>query len=138
MIEKKVIVYGCYKPGTKSKTYFMTLKSDIHQKAMDDQKTDEFKNKKKQRYKIEVKNAELKQSHGFQTCKFARLFGMKIHAYLTAFVVNTKRIVKLVTEKQAIFQIDLLGFIQKMDMIENKEKGAYYFINNKLLFQWPP
>ena len=62
---------------------------------------------------------------------------MKIQAYLTAFVVNTKRIVKLVTEKQAIFQIGLLGLIQKMDMIENKEKGAYYFINNKLLFQWP-
>ena len=63
---------------------------------------------------------------------------MKIQAYLTAFVVNTKRIVKLVTEKQAIFQIGLWDLIQKMDMIENKEKGAYYFINNKLLFQWPP
>ena len=128
---------GCYKPGAKSKTYSMTLKSDIHQKAIDYQKTNEFKDRKKQRYKIEAKNAELKQSHGFQTCKFARLFGMKIQAYLTAFVVNTKRIVKLVTEKQAIFQIGLLDLIQKMDMIENKEKGAYYFINNKLLFQWP-
>ena len=34
--------------------------------------------KKKQRYKIEAKNAELKQSHGFQKCKFMGLFGMKI------------------------------------------------------------
>ncbi|MDO5794950.1 MAG: transposase, partial [Turicibacter sp.] len=55
---------GCYKPGAKSKTYSITIKSDIHQKAIDDQKTDEFKEKKKQRYKIEAKNAELKQSHG--------------------------------------------------------------------------
>ena len=62
---------GCYKPGAKSKTYSMTLKSDIHQKAIDYQKTNEFKDRKKQRYKIEAKNAELKQSHGFQKCKFA-------------------------------------------------------------------
>ena len=62
---------GCYRPGAKSKTYSMTLKSDIHQKAIDYQKTNEFKDRKKQRYKIEAKNAELKQSHGFQKCKFA-------------------------------------------------------------------
>ena len=64
---------GCYKPGVKSKTYSITIKSDIHQKAIDAQKTDEFKNKKKQRYKIEAKNAELRQSHGFQKCKFTGL-----------------------------------------------------------------
>lgn len=87
---------GCYKPGAKSKTYSLTIKSDIHQKAIDHQKTDEFKNKKKQRYKIEAKNAELKQSHGFQTCKFTGLFGMKIQAYLTAIVVNSKRIIRLI------------------------------------------
>ena len=129
---------GCYKTGAKSKTYSLTIKSAIHQQAIDYQKTDEFKNKKKQRYKIEAKNAELKQSHGFQKCKFARLFGMKIQAYLTAFVVNAKRMVKLAIEKQAIFQIDLFVLIRKMDMIGNKEKRAYYFQNNKLFFQWPP
>ena len=66
---------GCYKPGAKSITYSITIKSDIHQKAIDFQKTDTFKEKKKQRYKIEAKNAELKQSHGFKRCKFAGLFG---------------------------------------------------------------
>ncbi|MGL4373226.1 MAG: transposase, partial [Turicibacter sp.] len=87
---------GCYKPGAKSKTYSITIKSDIHQKAMNYQKTEEFKTRKKERYKIEAKNAELKQSHGFERCKFAGLFGMKIQAFMSAIVVNSKRIVKLV------------------------------------------
>lgn len=34
---------GCYRPGAKSKTYSITIKSDIYKKAMDYQKTDEFK-----------------------------------------------------------------------------------------------
>ena len=83
---------------------------------------------KKQRYKIEAKNAELKQSHGFQTCKFAETFRHENPGLFNSFLsLITKRIVKLVTEKQAIFQISLLDLIQKMDMIENKEKGAYLF-----------
>ena len=115
----------------------MIIKFDIHQKAINDQKTDEFKDKKKQRYQIEAKTAESKQSHGFQTCKFARLFGMKIQAYLTAFVVNAKRMVKLVSEKQALFQINLDVIKQKMDIIGNKKKEPIILKNNNLLFQWP-
>ena len=87
---------GCYKPRAKSKTYSVTIKSETHQKTIDYQKTDEFKDKKKQRYKIEAKNAELKQSHGFQKCKFTGLFGMKIQSYVTAIIINSKRIVKLI------------------------------------------
>ena len=102
---------GCYKTGAKSKTYSVTLKSAPHQKAIDYQKTDDFKNRKKQRYKIEAKNAELKQSHGFKKCKFAGLFGMKMQAYLTSFVVNSKRIVKLVNQKEAKnTKIDLFSY----------------------------
>lgn len=126
---------GCYKMGAKSKTYSVTIKSALHQKAIDYQKTDDFKNRKKQRYKIEAKNAELKQSHGFQKCKFAGLFGMKMQAYLTSFVVNSKRIVKLVHPKGAKKINNSLIFIQILDIFENEKKGAYYFKNNKLLFQ---
>ena len=129
---------GCYKPGAKSKTYSITIKSDIHQKTIDYQKTDEFKEKKKQRYKIEAKNAELKQSHGFQTCKFAGLFGMKCQASLTAFVVNSKRIVKLIKTHRAIIKKSCFKATQITDLFVYKKKGAYYFKNNKLLFQWPP
>ena len=128
---------GCYKSGAKSKTYSITIKSDIHQKAMDYQKTDEFKQKKKQRYKIEAKNAELKQSHGFKTCKFAGLFGMKIQAYVTAFVVNSKRILRLIQLKKVKLKQQDSKIIQIMDIFKNKKKGAYYLKNNKLLFQWP-
>ena len=129
---------GCYKPGAKSKTYSITIKSDIHQKAIDFQKTDEFKEKKKQRYKIEAKNAELKQSHGFGRCQFAGLFGMKIQAYLTAFVVNSKRIMRLIQLKEAKRKQQASKIRQIMDIFRDKKKGAYYFKNNKLLFQWPP
>ena len=128
---------GCYRPGAKSKTYSITIKSDIYKKAMDYQKTDEFKEKKKQRYKIEAKTEELKQSHGFKFCKFAGLFGMKLQAYLTAFVVNSKRIVKLIKTNRVIIEGFYLKIIQIMDMFSHKKKGAYYFTNNKRLFQWP-
>lgn len=128
---------GCYKPGAKSKTYSITIKSAIHQQAIEYQKPDEFKEKKKRRYKIEAKNAELKQSHGFKRCKFVGLFGMKSQAYLTAFAVNAKRIVKLMT----INSLNIMRFprkkIQIMDIFRYKRKRAYYFKNNKLLFQWP-
>ena len=128
---------GCYKPGAKSKTYSLTIKSETHQKAIDYQKTDEFKDKKKQRYKIEAKNAELKQSHGFQKCKFTGLFGMKIQAYVTAIVVNSKRIVKLIQIKEEELKRDHLKISRILDFLINKKKGAYYFKNNKLLFQCP-
>ena len=121
---------GCYKPGAKSKTYSITIKSDIHQKAIDYQKTEEFKNKKKQRYKIEAKNAELKQSHGFEKCKFAGLFGMKLQAYLTAFVVNSKRIVTLMKPeklKQQTTHDKINQYIEKTNKIAYLFKRAHYF-----------
>lgn len=99
---------GCYKSEAKSKTYFITIKSAIHQQAIEYQKTDEFKEKKKQRYKIEAKHAELKQFNGFKRCKFVGLFGMKSQVYLMAFVVNAKRIVKLM----AINSLKIMRFPQ--------------------------
>ena len=65
---------------------------------------------KKQRYKIEGEKCRVKTvSTDFKHVNSRDFSGMKIQAYLTAFVVNTKRIVKLVTEKQAIFQIGFIG-----------------------------
>ena len=127
---------GCYQPGAKSKTYSITIKSEIHQKAIDYQKTDEFKEKTKQRYKIEAKNAELKQPHGFKTCKFVGILVIKCQAYLTAFVVNSKRIVKFIEPQRAIIKKSCFKATQIADLFGYKKKGAYYFKNNKLLFQW--
>jgi len=49
---------GCYKPGAKTKTYSVSIKSDEHQGQMKFQQTDYFKEKAKHRYKIEAKNSE--------------------------------------------------------------------------------
>lgn len=58
---------GCYKDGAKSKTYSVSIKSELHQDQMDFQESDYYREKSKQRYKIEAKNSELKL-HSAQRC----------------------------------------------------------------------
>ena len=48
---------GCYKDGAKSKTYSVTIKSDIHKSQIAFQESEYFKEKSKERYKIEAKNS---------------------------------------------------------------------------------
>lgn len=91
---------GCYTEGAKSKTYSVTIQSTTHQEQAAFQETEEFKALAKNRYKIEAKNSELKNPHGFKTAKSAGLFGMEIQGATTIFVVNLKRILKLLSEKE--------------------------------------
>jgi hypothetical protein len=56
---------GCYKPGAKAKTYAVTIKSDLHREQIAFQETTEYKDSIKHRYKIEAKNSELKNVHGY-------------------------------------------------------------------------
>ena len=63
---------------------------------------------------------------------------MKCQASLTAFIVNSKRIVKLIETYRAIIKKSCFKATQITDLFVYKKKGAYYFKNNKLLFQWPP
>ncbi len=56
---------GCYKEGSKSKTYCVTIKSTEHLEQEAFQNTEEFKQLAKERYKIEAKNSELKGGHGY-------------------------------------------------------------------------
>ncbi len=51
---------GCYKDGAKTKTYSVSIKSELHQDQMAFQETEYYKEKAKHRYKIEAKNSELK------------------------------------------------------------------------------
>ena len=55
------MIEGCYKDGSKSKTYSIKIKDDIHIAQMDYMETEEFKELYSERYKIEAKNAELKK-----------------------------------------------------------------------------
>lgn len=91
---------GCYKDGAKSKTYSVSLKSEAHTEQFAFQQTEDFKRLAKERYKVEAKNSELKNGHGYDTATAQGLFGMQIQGATTIFVVNLKRILKLINEKE--------------------------------------
>lgn len=86
---------GCYKEGAKTKTYSISIKSEIHQKQMDFEKSDYYKEKTKHRYKIEAKNGELKNVHGYGRAISYGIENMQMQGALTIFAVNLKRILKL-------------------------------------------
>ncbi|WP_010491600.1 IS1182 family transposase [Paenibacillus elgii] len=87
---------GCYKEGAKSKTYSVTIKSNEHLEQMAFQETEYFKEKSKERYKIEAKNSELKHGHGYDVATSSGLLGMEMQGAMTIFAVNLKRILKLI------------------------------------------
>lgn len=67
---------GCYTEGAKSKTYSVTIKSNVHKEQEQFQEIDYFKEKSKERFKIEAKNSELKHRHGYNVSKSSGLVGM--------------------------------------------------------------
>jgi len=91
---------GCYKEGAKSKSYGVTIKSTEHKEQVTFQNTEEFKEIAKSRYKIEAKNSELKNGHGYDTASSTGLFGMEIQGATAIFTVNLKRIITLLKEKE--------------------------------------
>lgn len=86
---------GCYKEGANSKTYSVSIKSGEHTEQMAFQETEYFKEKAKERYKIEAKNSELKHRHGYDVATSSGLPGMQIQGAMAIFAVNLKRILKL-------------------------------------------
>lgn len=87
---------GCYKEGAKSKTYSVSIKSNEHTEQAKFQESDYFKEKSKERYKIEAKNSELKHRHGYSVAKSSGLIGMELQGAMAIFTVNLKRILKLI------------------------------------------
>lgn len=53
----------------KMKTYSDTIKSDEHKERIEFENSDIFREKAKHRYKIEAKNSELKNVHGYNRGK---------------------------------------------------------------------
>ena len=90
---------GCYKEGAKTKTYNVKIKDDTHIKHMDYMETEEFKNLYKERYKIEAKNAELKNKYNYGNANACGKIGITIQGATTLFLTNMKRIIKLLEEK---------------------------------------
>ena len=86
---------GCYKEGAKSKTYSVSIKSMEHSEQQAFQEGEYFKEKAKERYKIEAKNSELKHRHGYDVASTAGLVGMQMQGAMAIFTVNLKRILTL-------------------------------------------
>lgn len=90
---------GCYKEGAKKKTYSETLICDEHSEQAKFQETEHFREKMKERYKIEAKNSERKHRHGYDVASSSGLIGMEMQGAMAIFAVNLKRIIKLMGEK---------------------------------------
>jgi len=86
---------GCYKEGAKTKTYSVSIKSELHQDQMAFQETEYYKEKAKHRYKIEAKNSELKNVHGYDKAISYGITNMQMQGAIAIFTVNLKRILKL-------------------------------------------
>lgn len=90
---------GCYKEGSKTKTYSVKIKTKTHIEHMKYMETEEFKNLYKERYKIEAKNAELKNNYDYGNAKACGKTGITIQGATTLFLANMKRIIKLNEQK---------------------------------------
>ena len=86
---------GCYKEGAKTKSYSVSIKSELHKEQIEFENSDYFKEKSKHRYKIEAKNGELKNVHGYGRAISYGIENMEMQSALTIFAVNLKRILKL-------------------------------------------
>jgi transposase len=86
---------GCYKEGSKTKTYSVSIKSELHQEQIAFQETGYYREKAKHRYKIEAKNSELKNVHGYDRALSYGITNMQMQGAMAIFTVNLKRILKL-------------------------------------------
>ncbi len=59
--------------------------------------TSQYRQGLKERYKIERKFGEAKQGHGLGRCRYISRVGFAIQAFLTAIMLNVKRMVKVLT-----------------------------------------
>jgi hypothetical protein len=57
--------------------------------------TPEYQKGLKERYKIERKFGEAKQGHGFGRCRYIGTVRFAVQAFLSAIMLNLKRMVKL-------------------------------------------
>ncbi len=74
-------------------SYCFTDPNEGHKARLDFESSEEFSKKLEIRHRIEEKNGEMKTTHGFQRADSVGIFAMRLQAYMTAVVVNMKRIV---------------------------------------------
>ncbi|MDR1335764.1 MAG: transposase [Tannerella sp.] len=85
---------GCYRPDAGHKTYKVTVKPDMHRAQPEFQETGRFKQKYRERYRIEAKNAELKQVCGYGRALPYGLYAVQMQGAMAILAANLKRILK--------------------------------------------
>jgi hypothetical protein len=89
-----------FKDGQKSKTYNVTVRmSQLHQDHQDKQDTEYYQQLAHERYKIEARNAELKNVLGYDRAESYGIEAMQMQGAITMFAANIKRIIKLMVAK---------------------------------------
>lgn len=86
---------GCYKEGSKYKTYSVTIKDDVHIKHMDYMKTSEFEELYGERYKIEAKNSEIKNNFGYDEANATGKVGITIQEATALFFSKYKENIEI-------------------------------------------
>ena len=91
---------GCYKAGAKKKSLTVTLQKNEHLLQKEFMETDRFQELYKERYKIEAKNAEIKNNGDMKFAYGCGQVTMTIQGASTLFLTNIKRIRTLKKEKE--------------------------------------
>lgn len=84
----------CIKGNAKNRTFSVSQLTKEQKDLLDRQKTQYFQERRRQRYKIEQKNAHLKQSYGMSQTKGKGLQMMTVQAAVAFFTHNIKLILK--------------------------------------------
>ncbi len=90
---------GCFAFNQTQKTYSVTIHSEAQEKQLAFQQTEEFREKYKERYKIEAKNSDLKNNLGYERAESYGIGCMALQGAVTIYAANLKRIVRLLAEK---------------------------------------
>ncbi|WZL77309.1 IS1182 family transposase [Eubacteriales bacterium mix99] len=91
----------CRMGKSKGKCYNITQPSEKNRQRLSFENSDAFRERMKVRHRIEEKNGEMKVTHGLGRADSVGLASMRLQTYFTAFVVNVKRIVKLMDPNPA-------------------------------------
>lgn len=91
---------GCYRKGSKTKTYSVTIRDMIYKEHLEHMASKESKMAYKERYKIEAKNSELKNQYDCACAIGMGLFSMRLQGAAAIFISNLRRILRLQEEKQ--------------------------------------
>ena len=90
---------GCFAFNQCRKTYSVTIHGEAQERQMEFQKTGEFKEKYRERYKIEAKNSDLKNNLGYDRAESYGIGCMALQGAVAIYASNLKRIVRLLAEK---------------------------------------